>query len=50
MNYRKLVKHLGMVFMITSTCLLWGIALGFSNIEISIAACMFTILYWTGNE
>lgn len=46
----KLVKHLGMTFLITSTVLLWGVALQFTNVEIMVAACCGVIIYWTNQD
>lgn len=43
------LKHLMMTFLITSSCLLWGIAAGFKNNEILIGAALFVIFYWIHN-
>lgn len=47
---QKLIKHLTMTFLITSTVLLWGVALQFTNLEITIAAFAVVIIYWTNQE
>jgi len=47
---RKFLKHMGMTFLFTSTALLWGVALQFSNMEITLAACALVIIYWTNQE
>lgn len=47
---RKLIKHLTMTFLITSTVLLWGVALQFTNLEITIAAFAVVIIYWTNQN
>jgi len=47
---RKLIKHLTMTFLITSTVLLWGVALQFTNLEINIAAFSAVIIYWANQD
>ena len=47
---RKLIKHLTMTFLITSTCLLWGVAFQFSNLEITLMAFSAVVMYWTSQE
>ena len=47
---RKFARHMGMTFLITSTCLLWGVAFQFSNAEIMISACAAVVIYWTNHE
>jgi len=39
-----------MTFLITSTCLLWGVAFQFSNLEITLMAFSAVIMYWTSQE
>lgn len=47
---RKLLKHLSMTFLLTSTCLLWGVAFQFTNLEITIVAFAAVVIYWTSQH
>lgn len=47
---KNFLKHVSMTFLITSTILLWGVTLKFSNLEIMIAAFCATIIYWSNRD